>query len=196
MELIMSESSEDKSKRTFINNMKNNVWKHQFTVFFNNHGESLNIIEHMKQVKIQLRKDFQDSAILYRVCHRDHTAKNNYIEDVEDGTKALMPYFTFFTSKTIKLGEIKISVRKVLKLNIYFLSRPIDEERVSSYINSVKRGKPHNLKNNLGIENVNRQGIINKNKLIPIDKLSTPPAYAEETKPRTGRPEKIIEKLK
>lgn len=173
MEYSVSESSESKSKRVFINHIKNNVWEHQFTVFFNNHSESLNIIEHMRQVKRKLRKDFRDTAILYRVCLKNVKSTYGFIEDIEGDKSVVMPYFTFFTSKSITLPEIKNCIEQSIQVSVKIKTKVITEERLDRYIDTVKKHKPHNLKKYLAKENVNRTGLINKDKLVLKERVST-----------------------
>jgi hypothetical protein len=173
VESIVSESSESKSKRVFINHIKNNVWEQQFTVFFEYHSESLNIIEHMRQVKRKLRRDFRDSAILYRIGLKNVRSIGGFIKDIEGDKSVVMPYFTFFTSKIIKLSEIKNSIKQAMEVSIKVKGKVITEERLGKYIDTVRKHKPHNLKKYLAKENVNRIGLINKDELVPRVRVST-----------------------
>tara|TARA_R110001583_G_C5573309_1_gene402263 strand:+ start:378 stop:908 length:531 start_codon:yes stop_codon:yes gene_type:complete len=168
----------------FIGYMQKNVWKKQFTVFFNNYSDSLNIIEHMKGVKRKLRNDFSDSAILYRVCLKRIRASDGLIEDMGNHTSVVMPYFTFFTSEKIKSVEIEDCVSRTLKIAFRVKSRAISRERLEQYISSVKTQKSHDLKKYLAKENVNRIGLINRDKLLPVANLSNSYDYNGAISPK------------
>ena len=161
----MSESSEDKSKRTFIKYIENNKWEHQYSVFFNNYADSLNIIENMKKVKRSLKREFSTVAILYRVCLKN--CRTELLEDVEDGSSRVTPYFTFFTSEKISFTKVCNSIENTVEISVKVKSQVLTAEKIKSYVLAVVKQKPHDLKKYLGKDKVNRIGLINRVKLVP-----------------------------
>jgi len=159
----MSESSENKSKRNFINYLTNYVWVKQYSIFFTRHGDSLDIHRIMNPVRLSLKRSYPNIAMLYRNCIYNTPAE--LLEDIESGTRPT-PYLTIFTSETLKHKAFVEAVDKSISVEYRWKDRPVKDYKLDTYIKTVKLEKPHNFKKHLGIENSNRFGIINKVNMV------------------------------
>jgi hypothetical protein len=180
----MSETSLNKTRRKFISLLKDNHWTWQYSVFFDHHPESLNIVENTNTINSAVRKAYPDIAFLYRIVAKSISV--DFVSGEPEGAKMVTaPYLTFFTSEKIQFTPLMQLIHKSLERKDVQVSgsenikgvrlklREVKDLKVSSYASSVKNQQPHDLNKLLDRNKVNRFGVLNRSKLIlRADKLN------------------------
>jgi len=138
----MSELAKDKTKRVFCNNLQSNKWSYQISFFYEDWKDIKDTLKHSQGLKTFMRRNYNNQAFLYRLCVKHYAARAvNYLEK-----KSLpLPYHTIFTNKKINTTDIEARLKKQ-HLPFRVSSRKIQEEKISSYVQSVKSQKPHDIK--------------------------------------------------
>lgn len=138
----MSELAKDKTKRVFCNNLLNNEWTYQVSFFYEDWNHIKDTIKHSQGLKAFMRRNYNEQAFLYRLCVKHYAA---FVVNYEAGKSLSLPYHTFFTNKKISESDIEARLRKQ-PLPFRVSLRKVREEKISSYVQSVKSQKPHDIK--------------------------------------------------
>jgi hypothetical protein len=163
----MSETSEDRSKRIFINYLKQYEWTYQYTVFYTNYRESKSGYLHSSRFKRLIRKGYPNYPFLYRIgLSRGIT--RHLVEYIGPNKTTLLPYHTFITNTGQIMTEEFGDLLNPDCLDLFVEKRRFTINRLENYISTVKKGKPHDLKKFFNYDGkINRFAILNKSKATP-----------------------------
>ena len=159
----MSESSEDKSKRIFIEHLDSCNWQYQLSIFYQSYRSSRDAIEHSKEFRKWISR-YHPHKILWRLALKN--TESFFTPDAPKGKASVtMPYHTLFF--TIKPDREKITEKfeSICRSEVKTRIRKLTPEKIDSYKNSVSNQKPHNLNMIFFERKINRFSIMNKDKL-------------------------------
>ncbi|WP_342243231.1 hypothetical protein [Pseudomonas sp. OTU5201] len=144
----MSESSEDKTKRKYVDQLLAGIWTYQYSVFYQNPDDSHQLIEDAASFKQGLSRKFPNQPFLIRVSLKG-TGKSK---------QAWLSVLTTQKSpELIDWAEQKFSV----PVNVIF--RRYSQAKAEQTAEAILKFRPHDLKHFFGKEKVNRYALINKN---------------------------------
>ncbi|KHT53348.1 hypothetical protein RJ41_09025 [Alteromonas marina] len=162
----MSEASEDKTKRKFITLLQSYPWESKLNLYFDSQEFGNNIYEYLGRINRSLTTKNPDIGFLYRICI-NMTKKYVFSESKELGleyeesnkftTGVMITYFCQRTPLKPDLSRIRSFDIGGYKYTNYFQN----QETIASYMNKIKREKPHNLVKYLDGKG-QRYGILNK----------------------------------
>lgn len=150
----MSETSDDKSKRRYLNVLKENQWNYQYSVFYDDPKQSVCLLDDMVTFKHRLRRQYKAQPFLFRI--QTHTHKDE---------KVLQAFLTLLTTE--KLDDLEGFAGKVFPSAVNAPSRRLTGEKLATMARSIERQRPHDLSKLFGKSGQNRWGILNKPLLVP-----------------------------
>jgi hypothetical protein len=164
----VSETSEDKTKRSFITLYNNNYFTTQISIFYLQSTDGIKAQVHKPVITQLVRRIYSEQCFLYRLCLTTTDTKN--LDDLKDtqppNSKMLMSYHTLFTNEKINSDKLKKALEKHLNCTIRIKQQYIGELKKMKYISAVKKGEPHDLKSYFNSsKNIHRIATINAKKL-------------------------------
>jgi hypothetical protein len=158
----MPESSEDKSKRIFIEHLDSCNWQYQVSIFYQSYRSSRDAIEHSKEFRKWISR-YHPHKTLWRLVLRN--TESFYIPDAPIGkTTVTMPYHTLFFTVKPNIKKIAEKFESICRNEVNVKNQKVTPEKLNSYKNSVNNQKPHNLNMVFFERKINRFSILNKNK--------------------------------
>ncbi len=166
----MSEASENKTKRKFIDLLQSYPWECKVNLYFRSYEFGKDVYKYLRRINSSLSTKNSDIGIVYRVC-LNNARKAGFTEyqdnEYEDRIKwTTAPMVTYFCQKDPEL-PVLTRIRSFDIGDYKYTKYPQNEETMTKYINTVKQQKPHNLDkylNNTG----QRYGRLNKKHLPSI----------------------------
>lgn len=149
----MSETSEDKSKRKYLKVLKENEWSYQYSVFYDDPVQSVNLLDDMVAFKRYLRRQYKDQPFLFRIQTHMHKEK-----------KVLQALLTLFT--TVKLTGFDELTNKAFPSPMNTQSRRLTDDKLASMVGSIEKQKSHDLSKIFNKVGQNQWGILNKPQLV------------------------------
>ncbi|MBD2838291.1 hypothetical protein ID144_14680 [Pseudomonas sp. JM0905a] len=143
----MTETSEDKTKRKYVDRLLAGIWTHQYSVFYKDIDDSIHLIEDAAKFRQGLGRKFPDQPFLIRLALKAEGRT----------TQAWLSVLT--TQKTPEL--IEWAERKFSK-PVNVIKRPYSQAKAEKSAGSIRKHKPHDLNYFFGKEKVNRYGLINE----------------------------------
>ncbi|PCH62533.1 MAG: hypothetical protein COC19_02655 [SAR86 cluster bacterium] len=164
----MPESSQQKTKRTYKKRLLGNNFQHQYSLFYQTKEDALKAIESGITLRRAIAREYREQPFLWRLCKK--LVDNEYIEDMEDSPTARveMVYWTFFTTKKIKLGILVAFVNEKVEPSLNLRNKTVSEESLKKMANTIDRQRPHDLNSFFGLKKVNRLHCANKNQFITL----------------------------
>jgi len=147
----MTEKSIDKTKRKMIDLFKDYVWNHQYSIFYDNPANSIDLQEDLNRLRVKLRNRDQPFYIIKRTLNRG----------------GLQAYATIFTTKEIEGFDKLVSKSSEYEINIP--DQVVTDDMIVSTINAMKKQRLHDLDKFFGEADVKRYSLINKSKLVRRD---------------------------
>ena len=155
----MSESSVDKSKRSFSKYLEDCIWKTQISVFYQSMNSRLRALTDKPIVTEFVRRQNPDAAILYRLASR--YIREDQIEDFASSKlREPMPFHTMFLSTECNqkyIDKLEKSLNKKLGADVKVLRKTITYSKALSYAKAVRSQAPHDLKALFGDDRVIRR---------------------------------------
>lgn len=147
------ETSDDKTKRKYLKLLTEHEWHHQYSVFYEHHSESKNLLNDMKVFKQRLIRACPDQPFLVRI----------QLLSRENSPQA---YLTIFTTERSKELE---KTHSNYWPNTNLLGRKISKEKKERLANAIGRQKPHDLLRFFQVNRVRRYSVLNEGKLVPLE---------------------------
>ena len=159
----MSETSEEKSKRRYLSVLKENQWSYQYSVFYDDPVQSVELLDDMVRFKRYLRREYKNQPFLFRIQTHMHRDK-----------QVLQALLTLFTTE--KLTGFEELANKAFPSPMNTQSRYITDGKLASMVESIGRQRTHDLSKLFNKVGQNQWGILNKPLLVKVaDKnLSAP----------------------
>lgn len=149
----MSETSEDKSKRKYLSVLEGNEWGYQYSVFYDNPEQSVELLGDMVTFKRYLRRQYSNQPFLFRIQTHIHKEE-----------KVLQAFLTLFTTE--KLTGFGDLADKAFPSPVNTMYQPLTDGKLASMIGSIEKQKLHDLSKLFGKVGQNRWGILNKPLLV------------------------------
>ena len=150
----MAEASEDKTIRKYLQALTNYEWSYQHSVFYDDHTESIHLLDDMVSFKQALRRKCPDQPFLIRI-------------QLLNREKRLQAYLMILTTQRVM--EIQELADKAFSAPTNTIGRKCTSERINSMATKVKNQKPHDLQWFFKKPQIRRWTILNKEKLTPAD---------------------------
>lgn len=151
----MTESTEDKTKRRYLEYLMLYEWSYQYSFFYKDHEYSRELIHHKPKLTRALSQRFQSQPFLLRV-------------QILNKSKRLQAYVTVFTTEKISMLDMKDATDACgLSECLNVMSRRCSDWKIESMANKIKEQKPHDLKRFFGSKTVKRWNVLNKKHLKP-----------------------------
>lgn len=144
----MSESSEERTKRKFLNQLKNYDWRVQVSLF--GHDTPENTHELFKYAKTVLRRSSPDQPYLVRLQLKRHR-----------DSKRLHAYLSCLTIQKLDSETVALITKTGLKVK----QRVITKKKIESIGSTIKKQNPHDLSLYFGDIPVKRYTVLNAAKL-------------------------------
>lgn len=162
----MTESSDERTKRSFCNALLNYYWEEKFSIFYAESDGGSNAIQHAADVRKELARTFRQHGFLWRL--RLLNTNSLYLDDLGGtGGYVLMPLHTFFVSKKLDYWKCEAVVERVIPVNTRLRVCQITRADLEGYAKSVKKQAPHNLNEFFGKDKINRFSRRNTDAFIP-----------------------------
>ena len=143
----MTETSEDKTKRKYVDQLMADIWKYQYSVFYQNPDDSIRLIDDADTFKQGMGRKFPNQPFLIRVC----------LKGTGRSKQAWLSILTTAEASGLaERAEKKFSAPVNVKVRRY-----TDTKAEQAAATIMKQG-PHDLKHFFGKEKVNRYALINK----------------------------------
>lgn len=165
----MSESPQQKTKRTYKKRLLGNDFKYQYSIFYSSKEDALEAVESGAILRRAIARKYRNQPFLWRLG-KVLTAKG-LIEDmlaVDSPERIEMVYWSFFTTQELKYGALKAFIENRLEVSTRLKKRAVSEERLMKMANTIDRQKPHDLNKFFGLKKVNRMHCVNKDKFIEL----------------------------
>jgi hypothetical protein len=156
----MSESSEEKSKRKYLNLLCNYQWPYQHSVFYSDLTESTALLGDMIKFKQALRRCCPKQPFLIKIQLLNKKTPHN----PEGGQQAYLAIFTTEKTKT----AIAFATEKAMRAETNVIYKKLTREKIANIALAINNQKPHNLEKFFKKEKINRYTILNKDHLLPI----------------------------
>lgn len=150
----MTETTEDRTKRTYITKLLSYTWQHQTSVFYECHESSLALLDKLPSIKAKLRRKYPDQPFLLRVQLKEH-------KDCKEWRAYLV---VFSLSKVEGLWQY---LNSITSGNAYNMKLP--EWRRLRAAKAISDNPPHELKSFFGRDKINRQALLNEKHLPAAD---------------------------
>ncbi len=154
----MSESSEDKSKRSYLKLLENYEWNIQYSIFYDEIEHSTSLLEDMIRFKQTLRRKCPNQPFLTRIQLLNRRSHHN----PAGGTQA---YLTILTTRDTH-REIQESTEDSMNAHCNITSRKLSPAKINSMARAIKNQKPHRLTDFFKKEKVNRYSLLNREQLL------------------------------
>ncbi|MFR0692158.1 hypothetical protein ACLUTX_22365 [Enterobacterales bacterium AE_CKDN230030158-1A_HGKHYDSX7] len=143
----MTETSEEKTKRKYVDQLMAGVWTYQYSIFYQNPDESLRLIDDAASFRQGLGRRLPNQPFLIRVS----------LKGTGISKQAWLSVLTTQKSpELIDWAEQKFS----LPVNVIF--RRYSQAKAEQTARAILKFRPHDLKHFFGKEKVNRYALINK----------------------------------
>jgi hypothetical protein len=154
LEEEMSESSDDKTRRKFANQLLQPVWTYQYSFFYESPDLSNNLLEDQKVFRQELRRKFPYQPFLVRI-------------QMLNRGQVLQAYLTLYTTcKTVGMREVADRYFPQAMKMIY---RHLTDRSRENKAHKIHTQNPQNLTKLFGSVRVRRYGVINKHLLTDIE---------------------------
>lgn len=138
---------------------------------FNVYQEAMESHTLIKKVNKKLRKEFNITAFLYRVCMKN-LPKTKFPEEFKRFSSkgnVTAPYYVFYCSKKLSYNKVCGVING--ELDEVFVTSSItkcSEGNIGKACASIKKERPHKVSKIVG-ENGSRYGVLNKKCLVPTN---------------------------
>ncbi|NKQ10643.1 hypothetical protein [Pseudomonas sp. SST3] len=156
----MSETSEEKTKRKYLQLMNDYEWSYQYSIFYDDPSYSCRLLEDMVGFKQALRRKWPDTAFLIRIqSHRREMGAGS-------NNKVLQAFLSILsTSKLQGIMDGFLDPLFAVQVNIMYKRLSIDKQK--RMYQAIAQQMPHDLskvfKDKTGP--IKRYTILNKTKL-------------------------------
>ncbi|MFG3502929.1 hypothetical protein ACGFZ7_17505 [Pseudomonas sp. NPDC047963] len=168
----MSESSEEKTKRKYLQMMNDYEWSYQYSLFYDDPDDSCRLLDDMVKFKQALRRKWPNTAFLIRIqSHR---------RDMGAGRKdKLLQAFLSILSTSKLQGIMGGFADPLFSAQVNIMYKRLSVGKQKQIYSSIARQNPHDLakvfKDKAGP--IKRYSILNKTKLA---KRETPLIQLEQ----------------
>ena len=142
----MSETSEDRSRRTYCKHLDSYQWVKQISLFYDDeHVARELVIEEGVKLRRALSRAYPNSVFLWRLM-------------IKNLSGTWFPYWTAFTTGDFRTKDIDPYCK-----NLYgcVRVRRVREGKIQSFRNAVMNQRPHDLRALLPQEKINRFSLVN-----------------------------------
>jgi hypothetical protein len=148
----MTESSEQKTKRRYVDLLTNYTWSHQYSIFYDDYQQSTNLLRDIKTFKQRLRRRLPDQPFLTKVAllNRD---------------KKLQAYLTMFTTAPAMDWKIEEVACASFSSAVNVIQQRVSVASLERAGQTILRERPHNLNRFFGLAKINRYAILNQHRL-------------------------------
>lgn len=164
----MTETAEQRTKRTFTNYLKDYEWPYQYSIFYRNIEESKSAVEHSKIIRNALKSYYRKQPFLWRLCLIRTNVEHLNNSDYRYNT-VVVPFHTIFTTEPMSNEELCDLMEDKIKSELYTKKRRRNLETNLAYATVVLKAKPHELNKHFKTESkINRFSVLNKPHLKPL----------------------------
>lgn len=154
----MSETSEAKTKRKYLELLRENQWSHRYSVFYDDITLSKRLLADKERFLQLLRKKFPDQPFLVRIQTKAGNGK---------GSKALQAYLMILTSA--RSDGLKEIADKTFSSQMNVPSEKLEGLKLYTIASAIEKQKPHDLQKLFGDIRIRRWSLLNKGALVPMD---------------------------
>ncbi|MET0015019.1 MAG: hypothetical protein ABW088_15310 [Sedimenticola sp.] len=160
----MSESSEDRTKRKYINYLHSCEWKYQYSIFYKSIAASKEAVNHAHKLKRNFSRTFKN-PLLHRLQLRGGLDPKIF-DDGVPGKRVIAAYHSFFSTDKLDREKLEDIAGRVVDGQIKVNYRSLRPEKLARIESAIKNQKPHDLITFFGKSNIQRISLLNK-KYIP-----------------------------
>ncbi|MCW8196038.1 hypothetical protein F6455_14690 [Proteobacteria bacterium 005FR1] len=174
----MSETPEQRAKRTFRSHLLNFRWDHQITLFYQNYSDCFDAIDHSKVIRETVSREYPRHAFLWRLVLG--RAETHWVGAPTKYKTAVLPYHTLLTfdpAYQVMNEEFTDAIEERLGLKFYGKKRSVTPKFLRDYAETVKTQPPHNFHRFFGLpanKIIRRFSLLNKKCLTPVWKIGMP----------------------
>ncbi|ERH51198.1 hypothetical protein O203_23915 [Ectopseudomonas chengduensis] len=148
----MAEASEDKTIRKYLHALTSNEWTYRHSVFYDDHNESVHLLDDMIVFKQTLRRKHPEQPFLIRI-------------QLLNREKRPQAYLMIMTTKRVR--DIQDIADKSFSAPPNTVGEPVNPKKLESIAGKIRTQKPHDLQWFFKKPQVRRWTILNKEKLLP-----------------------------
>ncbi|MGO3543348.1 MAG: hypothetical protein ACTIOG_12730 [Pseudomonas helleri] len=143
----MTETSEQRSKRQYLENHRSGQWQYKHTIFYPDQ-DSTGLLEEMVGFKQLLRRKCPAQPFLVR------------IQLNKTQPHPLQAFLVIYTSKEVE--DLQSIVDKTFKRDMNVMGRALSAWKLEKSAQTIVKQKPHNLDKYFGKTGVKRWSVLNK----------------------------------
>lgn len=156
----MSETSEEKTRRRYLQIMNDYEWSYQYSLFYDNPDDSYRLLDDMVKFKQALRRKWPNTAFLIRIqSHRRDMG-------TERKDKVLQAFLSILSTSKLQ-GVMDGFLDSLFSAQVNIIYKKLSVGKQKQIYNSIARQQPHDLakvfKHKKGP--IKRYSILNKTRL-------------------------------
>lgn len=151
----MAEASEDKTIRKYLHALTNYEWSYRHSVFYDDHSESIHLLNDMVAFKQALRRKHPEQPFLIRI-------------QLLNREKKPQAYLMIMT--TMEVNDLQEIAENSFSSLTNIMGEKVRPEKLEAIETRISSQKPHNLQRFFKKPQVRRWTILNKEKLPSIQK--------------------------
>lgn len=160
--LIMSESSDEKTRRKYLQLMNDYEWSYQYSLFYDDPHDSRRLLDDMVKFKQALRRKWPDTAFLIRVqSHRKDMGNGN-------ANKVLQAFLSILSTSKLQ-GIIDGFLDPLFSAPVNVMYRRLSLGKQKQIYHSIARQRPHDLTKVFKAKTspIKRYSVLNRAKMLP-----------------------------
>lgn len=157
----MSEHSEEKTKRKYLQLLNNYEWSYQYSLFYEEPEDSHHLLDDMVKFKQELRRKWPDAAFLIRIqSHRKDMGTGN-------ANRVLQAFLSILSTSKLQ-GIMDGFLDPLFSAPVNILYKSLSTGKQKQIYGSIDRQKPHALTKVFKDKStpIKRYSVLNKSKLV------------------------------
>ena len=156
----MSESSEERTKRTYIHYLHACEWKYQYSIFYCSLSDSKEADIHAHKLKRNISRAFE-VPLLHRLSLKGGL-DSALFSDLDDGHRVMAAWHSFLTTEKLDKAKFQTIAERVVGGEVKLVHKRISPDKLESIKSAITVQKPHNLVRFFGKSNIQRISLLNK----------------------------------